>query len=70
MEVRVVNRNRLRARIVERFGSQANFAQSNGLREPTVSRVINGRQALDIEGIRKWAKALGCKPEKFFIQQG
>ena len=36
----------LKARIIERFGSQADFAQAIGIDETKVSRIIRGRRRL------------------------
>ena len=56
----------LKMEIIRGFGSQANFAQSVGVNEVIVSRVIHGRHTLRPEDREKWAKALGREPEDLF----
>lgn len=56
---------KLKSRIIERFGSQANFAQAVGADEPTVSRVVNGRKILNPEKLKQWAAKLGCDRKVF-----
>jgi DNA-binding transcriptional regulator YdaS (Cro superfamily) len=48
----------LKAKIIERFGSQADFAEVVGLDESLVSRIVCGRRLLRREQWRTWAKAL------------
>jgi len=52
----------LKARIIERFGSQADFAERVMVDESKVSRIIRGRRSLSPEDVRRWSKALGCDP--------
>jgi len=56
----------LKAKIIERFGSQANFAQTMGLSEPLVSRVIRGRIKLDQDAKDKWSIVLKYETNKLF----
>jgi DNA-binding transcriptional regulator YdaS (Cro superfamily) len=49
---------KLKARIIEQFGSQANFAQALGEDESFVSRIVCGRRTLDPKRQATWAKAL------------
>ncbi len=56
----------LKAKIVERFGTQADFAEAIDTDETIISRIIRGRRQLDSEKRFIWAKALGCKPEDIF----
>lgn len=60
-EVMEMNR-RLKAKIIERFGSQADFSQKIGVDESVISRVIRGRRVLSPEDQAKWSKVLGCDP--------
>jgi len=58
----------LKYRIIQRYGSQADFAQALNLAESEVSRVVRGRRTLP-SGVQKvWAEALGCKVEEVFQQ--
>ena len=57
---------KLKAKIVEKYGTQADFAQENNLDESIVSRIIRGRRTLDAEGQKMWADALDCKPVDLF----
>jgi transcriptional regulator with XRE-family HTH domain len=53
----------LKAKIIGEYGTQADFAQALGVNDCMISRVLRGRRSLPPEEQRKWAKALGCKPE-------
>lgn len=55
----------LKAAIVRRFGSQANFAAALEVDEPVVSRVIRGRRQLSQDEQQRWADALGCRRNIF-----
>ena len=57
---------KLKAKIVERFESQANFSQVIQTDESIISRVIRGRRALSLDDQKKWGQALNCKPEEIF----
>jgi plasmid maintenance system antidote protein VapI len=56
----------LKAEIVRRYGSQANFAQAMKTHEPIISQVIHGRRNLEPEEQERWAQALGERPEELF----
>jgi transcriptional regulator with XRE-family HTH domain len=56
----------LKIRIIEVFGSQANFAQQMGLQESLVSRVVRGRRVLSKEDQANWAKTLRLRVENLF----
>jgi len=53
---------KLKAIIIEQYGSQADFAQKIGVDEPKVSRIIRGRRSLSPEDLQRWSKVLGCDP--------
>jgi len=57
---------KLKAKIVERFESQANFSQVIETDESIISRVIRGRRVLSLDDQKKWGMALKCKPEEIF----
>ena len=57
---------KLKAKIVENFESQANFAQVVKTDETIISRVVRGRRVLPVEIQKKWAEKLGCNSEEIF----
>lgn len=57
---------KLKAKIIENFESQANFAQIIKVDETTISRVVRGRRVLPVETQKKWADILLCKCEDIF----
>jgi transcriptional regulator with XRE-family HTH domain len=59
----------LKVRIIEVFGTQADFAQALGIDESYVSRVIRGRRGLDTANQNRWAKLLKCKSKNIFGKQ-
>jgi len=60
---------KLKAKIVEHFGTQSDFAQAIGADETIISRIIRGRRMLSPEKQIIWAKALGCKPKDIFANE-
>jgi len=56
----------LKAKIVERYGTQADFAEAIDTDETIISRIIRGRRTLDPKMQIIWAKALGCNPKDIF----
>ena len=60
---------KLKARIVERFGTQADFAQEIGEYQTVVSEVIRGRRQLSDYKELEWAMALGCRPQEIFPKE-
>lgn len=56
----------LKIKILEKFPSQADFAQVVNADESTVSRIIRGRRALDPDKQFIWAKALNSTPAELF----
>lgn len=57
---------KLKAKIVELFGSQAVFAKKVKTSAPIVSMVINGFHSLDENQRRTWAKRLRCQVSDIF----
>jgi transcriptional regulator with XRE-family HTH domain len=57
---------KLKAKIIESFGTQSDFADACKIRESQISRVIHGREELDPEDQRWWARLLKCKVEDIF----
>lgn len=58
---------KLKAKIVEKFGTQADFSQEIKIDETLVSKVVRGRRQLSDESKKIWAKVLDCKPEELFL---
>ena len=56
----------LKKKIVERYGSQINFAYELGLNPSTLSQIVLGRRPVDPSDQKKWAKMLGGTPQKIF----
>jgi plasmid maintenance system antidote protein VapI len=65
--MRKINK-KLKARIFEVFGTQGDYAQQIGEDETLVSKIICGRRTLSSEKKKKWAKALGRKPQDIFSE--
>lgn len=53
--------NKLRAKIIENYGSQYKFAHALGTHETEVSSVVRGHKTLTPEKRRLWARLLKCK---------
>jgi hypothetical protein len=56
----------LKAKIIEKFGTQADFAIAVKDDETLVSRVVRRRRFLTPEKQRQWAKILKCDPKRLF----
>jgi hypothetical protein len=57
---------KLKARIVELFGTQGDFAQAVDENESVVSRVIRGRCEIGQVKKEMWAKTLRCRSDQLF----
>lgn len=57
---------KLKGKIVERFGTQSDFAHKIGVDESVVSRVVRERIILDSKIQKKWARVLKCRAEELF----
>jgi|WetSurMetagenome_2_1015567.scaffolds.fasta_scaffold85738_4 DNA-binding transcriptional regulator YdaS (Cro superfamily) len=51
---------KLKAKIIERFGSQFIFARLLKIHEAEVSLIVRGRRQLPPEKKQKWCEFLGC----------
>lgn len=62
--------NKLRGRIVERYGNQEKFSSKIGISKVSVSKKLNGVTGFSQTDIEAWADALGIAkdeyPEYFF----
>ena len=56
----------LKAKIVEKFGTQADFAEAVKVDESIVSRVVRGRRSLNYRDQKTWAKVLGSRMKELF----
>lgn len=56
---------RLKAKIIERFGTQADFAQAANVDDTIVSRVIRGRRQLSAREQARWSKLLKIENDVF-----
>ena len=59
---------KLRVKIIERFGTQADFAEAANLDDATVSRVVRGRRELSLEEKARWAKLLKTETSVFIME--
>ena len=57
---------KLKAKIVEKYGTQADFAPVINTDESLISKIIRGRRKLSPAQLEAWAKALDCKPDDIF----
>jgi len=61
---------KLKAKIIEKYGTQADFAQVIAADESIISRVVRGRRELDANIQTQWAKVLNCTVEDIFGRKG
>jgi len=59
----------LKSKIIEQYGTQADFALALQIDETFVSRIIRGRRKLDSQEKKRWAKALHANAHRLFSQQ-
>jgi|APSaa5957512622_1039677.scaffolds.fasta_scaffold08511_3 plasmid maintenance system antidote protein VapI len=59
---------KLKLKIIERFGTQSDFAQAASLDDATVSRVVRGRRELSVEEKARWAKLLKTETSVFVME--
>jgi hypothetical protein len=57
---------RLKAKIVEIYRTQADFAQAVGIDDTIVSKIVCGRRDLPVEKQEKWAALLGDNRNRLF----
>ena len=56
----------LKTRIIERFGTQADFAYAIRGAEAVVSKVVRGRRTLSAEERQRWAEVLEVDCKELF----
>ena len=59
----------LKLKIIEKFNTQADFAQAIDIDDSFVSKIIRGRRTLDPDKQYIWAKALNSTPRELFGQE-
>ncbi|MFC1827095.1 DUF739 family protein [Thermodesulfobacteriota bacterium] len=59
---------KLKGKIIEVYGTQADFAQAINKDESFVSRIIRKRRNLTEEEQQHWADLLGCMADTIFTQ--
>lgn len=64
-----MNARKLKARIIEIYGSQWKFAHAIGVQEAIVSRVLKGKIPLSDSSIGTWAAALRVNEEEITVDQ-
>lgn len=60
---------KLKIKILEKFGTQADFAMAVKAHESDVSRVMRERRTITPESQKIWAAALDCDPQEIFGSQ-
>lgn len=61
---------KLKAKIIEKFGTQADFSEKLGVDESIVSRVVRERRLLTSVEAEMWAKALEISEEELKSTRG
>jgi len=57
---------KLKAKIIERYGSQVDFSEAINVNETIISKVIRGRRTLAPEKQVEWASVLHSTPAELF----
>ena len=57
--------DKLRGRIIEKFGSQAKYAEALGVSEVTVSRKMNGHVGFSQRDMKQWGELLDISESDF-----
>lgn len=64
--------DKLRGRIVEKYGSQSNFARKMGVHPVSVNQKMLGNVGFTVENIRKWSEMLDISRDEigaYFFEQ-
>ncbi len=59
---------KLKAKIIERYGSQAEFSYDLRTHAAVISRIVRGRREISLEQKELWASKLDCKQEEIFSE--
>lgn len=62
-----MKRQKLRARIVEKYGTNLAFADAIGVVNTTVTNVVQGHSTPTAKAMPVWCKALDIRPEEIGI---
>lgn len=65
VEAAMYSYKKLRGRIVERFGSQTNFAEKLGISATSLSKKMQCKTGFSQEDIEKWAELLDINRAEF-----
>ncbi|MHC5074587.1 MAG: helix-turn-helix domain-containing protein [Planctomycetota bacterium] len=57
---------KLKRKIIERYGTQADFSKAANVDESIISRVIRNRKKLSKEEQKRWSKFLSCQSKDIF----
>lgn len=57
--------DRLRGRIIEKYGSQEKFAEKIGISSNSMSKKMNGRTGFSQRDIVKWSELLNIKKSEY-----
>ena len=57
--------NKLKGKIVEKYGTRKAFAASVGISENSLSLKLNGKTGFSQEDIEKWSKLLGISFDEY-----
>ena len=58
--------NKLKGRIIEKYGSQGKFAAALGMTENTVSRKMQDKVEFSKDDMVRWAELLDIDPSEFW----
>ena len=58
-----MNRNKLRGRIIEKYGKQGKFAEALGIEENTLSYKLREKRELTRSEIKRWCELLDIADE-------
>lgn len=59
--------NKLRGRIIEKYGNYRNFANVLGLSENSTSKKLNCKSGFSQEDIEQWSKLLDIAPSDYGV---
>lgn len=62
-----MDRNKLRGRIIEVFGTQTEFAKALGIEDSTLSYKLRNKRELTRSEIEKWCDLLEIPAEKIHV---
>lgn len=62
-----MDRNKLRGKIVEMYGTQEKFAEALGVMSATVSQKLKNKREMTRADILKWAELLNIPPEEIHL---